>query len=46
MPKKLDKCVKHLIKQGIKKSEAYAICSETTGFVPKKGGGWKKQGER
>jgi len=39
MPTKLDRCVKHLIKQGMKKKEAYAICSDSTRYGKKKGKG-------
>lgn len=40
MPKKLDDCVKKLIAQGKTEKEAYAICINSTGIKPKKGGGW------
>lgn len=30
MPKKLEDCVKQLIKQGYTKEQAYAICTKTT----------------
>jgi len=53
MPKKLDNCVKQVVKQQQKagknkkdaKSSAYAICSSSTGYKRKKGGGWKKEKE-
>ncbi|MBX0312567.1 MAG: hypothetical protein JHC31_12495 [Sulfurihydrogenibium sp.] len=32
MPKKLEDCVKKVMAQGKSKSEAYAICSENTGY--------------
>jgi len=42
MPKKLERCVKKVRKQGKSKSSAYAICSSSTGIKRKKGGGWTK----
>jgi hypothetical protein len=47
MPKKLEDCVSDLKAQGKSESEAYAICGKSTGWVRKKGGGWKntKTGE-
>lgn len=42
MPKKLDRCVKKVKKQGKKEDQAYAICSKSTGIKRKKGGGWTK----
>ena len=47
MPKQLEKCVQDLIASGKDKGEAYAICGKSTGWVRKKGGGWKniKTGE-
>jgi hypothetical protein len=47
MPKKLEDCVSDLKAQGKSESEAYAICAKSTGWVRKKGGGWKntKTGE-
>ena len=47
MPKQLEKCVQDLISNGKDKGEAYAICGKSTGWVRKKGGGWKntKTGE-
>ena len=42
MPKKLERCVKKVKKQGKEESDAYAICSASTGIKRKKGGGWKK----
>lgn len=41
MPAKLVRCVKHLQDQGKSKSSAYAICSKSTGWQRKSGGGWK-----
>jgi len=46
MPAKIDRCVKQLIKQGIHKKEAYAICSDSTGYKKKRNSGWIKQGRR
>jgi len=46
MPTKLDRCIKQLIKQGMSKREAYAICGDSTGYIPKKDDGWKKRGRR
>jgi len=46
MPKKLDRCVKKVKaknKKNKKKVNPYAVCSESTGYVKKKGGGWKKK---
>jgi hypothetical protein len=43
MPKKLEDCVKKVMAQGKSKSEAYAICSESTGYKKAKGGKWKKK---
>lgn len=40
MPKKLDKCIASVKKQGKSKDSAYAICSQSTGIKKKKGGGW------
>ena len=42
MPKKLEDCVKKVMAQGKSKSEAYAICSESTGYKKAKGNKWKK----
>lgn len=42
MPKKLDRCVKKVKKQGKDESSAYAICSASTGYKRKKSGGWRK----
>jgi len=43
MPKKLDRCVRKVRKQGKSKSAAYGICSKSTGYKRKKGGGWSKR---
>lgn len=48
MPKKFDRCVKKVKaknkgKPKSKKVNPYAVCSESTGYVRKKGGGWKKK---
>ena len=51
MPKKLEDCVSDVMKQQKKegkstkdaKSAAYAICAKSTGWVRKKGGGWRKK---
>jgi len=43
MPKKLERCVKKVKKQGKDESSAYAICSSSTGYKKQKGGGWKKE---
>ena len=42
MPKKLMDCVSDLKSQGKSESEAYAICSKSTGWVKSKGG-WKNK---
>ena len=53
MPAKIDRCVKRVSKTikpkkkgQSKKSAAYAVCSRSTGYVKKKGGGWKKTKKR
>lgn len=47
MPKKLDRCVKKLKKQGKSNGEAWGSCVESTGYKKKKGGGWtKKKGRK
>jgi len=43
MPKKLDRCVNKVKKQGKDESSAYAICSSSTGYRKQKGGKWKKE---
>jgi len=43
MPKQLEKCVQDLIDKGKSRDEAYAICTSSTGWVRKKGGGWKNK---
>lgn len=43
MPKKLDDCVKKLMAKGKTKSQAYAICSKSTGYKKAKGGKWTKR---
>jgi len=51
MPKKLEDCVQDVMKQQRKegkslkeaKSAAYGICAKSTGWVRKKGGGWRKK---
>ena len=49
MPKILDRCVRKVKakakKQG-KKVNAWAVCSESTGYKRKKGGGWTKKGKK
>jgi hypothetical protein len=42
MPKKLDDCIKKVMRKGKTKSEAYAICSVSTGYKKAKGGRWIK----
>ena len=42
MPAKLVKCVQKVKKSGKPESQAYAICSKSTGWKRRKGGGWKK----
>lgn len=42
MPKKLDRCVKGVMRGGKSKSSAYGICVKSTGIKKKKGGGWTK----
>jgi len=46
MPPKLDRCVRKVKAQnrkGKKKVNPYAVCAESTGYVRKKGGGWRKK---
>ena len=43
MPEELDRCVKKLMDEGKSESEAYAICSESTGWKRDEGGGWTKE---
>lgn len=42
MPKKLDRCVRK-VKKNSPGVNAWAVCSKSTGYVKKKGGGWKKR---
>ena len=37
MPKKLERCVRKVRRKGHSKDEAYAICSEATGYKVGKG---------
>lgn len=46
MPKELDRCVQALISQGHSEQEAYAMCAKSTGWVRKKGGGWRNKKEK
>ena len=43
MPKELDRCVKKLKEKGYDKQKAWKMCIESTGWRPKKGGGWTKE---
>lgn len=43
MPEKLDRCVKKVMKKKYTKSQAYAICSKSTGWKRGKGGKWIKR---
>lgn len=43
MPKKLERCVRRVRKKGKSKKSAWGICSKSTGYKRKKGGGWKKR---
>ena len=43
MPKKITSCVSKLQRSGKSKSSAYAICSKSTGWVRKSGGGWRNK---
>lgn len=43
MPEILDRCVSKLMAKGHSKSRAYAICTDSTGWKKKKGGGWTKR---
>ena len=42
MPKKLEDCVKSVKAKG-GKTNAWAVCSASTGIKKKKGGGWTKE---
>jgi hypothetical protein len=45
MPAKLDRCVRKVKAQNAgkdKKVNPYAVCSKSTGYKRKKGGGWTK----
>ena len=46
MPQVLDKCVSALKKKGMAEDRAYAICTVSTGWKKKKGGGWTKRKEK
>jgi hypothetical protein len=46
MPKKLDRCVRKVRRKGYTKSQAYAICSKSTGWARGKGGKWVKKKKR
>jgi hypothetical protein len=46
MPKKLDRCVRKVMRKGYTKSQAYAICSKSTGWVRGPGGKWIKKKKR
>lgn len=47
MPKELHDCVVAMKKKGYDEDRAYAICSTSTGWVRKEGGGWtKKKGKK
>ena len=46
MSTKLDRCVKKVKaknRKGKKKVNPWAVCSASTGYVKKKGNGWKKK---
>ena len=43
MPKSLMNCVRKVKKKGHDESSSYAICSKSTGWAKKKGGGWKNK---
>lgn len=47
MPQKYERCVRKVKaqnrKKGTKKVNPYAVCSASTGYVRKKGGGWRKK---
>jgi len=45
MPKELDDCVSKVKAQGKTESEAYAICSKSTGWKRGKGGTWIKESQ-
>jgi hypothetical protein len=47
MPKKLERCVQHVMDTGKTKDQAYGACAKSTGWKRKKGGGWRndKTGE-
>ena len=41
-PPKLDRCIKK-VKKNSPNVNPYAVCAKSTGYVRKKGGGWKKK---
>ena len=43
MPKKLEKCVRKVRRKSSKKTNPYAVCAKSTGWVRKKGGGWRNK---
>jgi len=50
MPKVYDRCVKRVSKTikprkkgQTRKQAAHAVCSKSTGYVRKRGGGWRKK---
>ena len=43
MPRKMMSCVRKVQAQGKSKSSAYGICSKSTGWVKKSGGGWRNK---
>jgi hypothetical protein len=43
MPENLMKCVADMIAKGHSQESAYAICSASTGWIKRKGGGWKNK---
>lgn len=43
MPKVLERCVRKMKKKGASNSKAWGSCTKSTGWVRKKGGGWRKK---
>ena len=44
-PVVIDRCVKKVMKSGKPESQAYAICSKSTGYKKAKKGKWVKRNE-
>ena len=42
MPAKLERCIRKVVRKGMSRDSAWAICIKSTGIRRKKGGGWTK----